>query len=134
MFRATKRTLIAAAVIASVAPSAAYARPAQTSTSTASPALALQEIPYGAPNAKRGSPHASRGGSEPVATHAGDPAAKGVQSTARMNAARTTAASSQGGFQWGDAGIGAAGTFLLLSAGAAAAMLTLRRHHRTTIT
>ena len=134
MFNATRRMLIAATLIASAVPSVAYARSAPTSTSTGSPSLQLQEIPYGAPNAKPGSPHASRGGSVPVATHVADPAAKGVQSTARVNAAGTTAASSQGGFQWGDAGIGAAGTLLLLSAGAAAAMLTLRRHHRSTIT
>ncbi len=42
------------------------------------------------------------------------------------------AASSQQGFQWGDAGIGAAGMFLVLSAGAATAVVGRRRHRATT--
>lgn len=43
-----------------------------------------------------------------------------------------TTASSQQGFQWSDAGIGAAGMFLLLTAPAATAVVARRRHHRAT--
>jgi hypothetical protein len=39
--------------------------------------------------------------------------------------------SGQSGFQWGDAGIGAAAAVLLVGAGAAAGLSTRRRHVRT---
>jgi hypothetical protein len=41
------------------------------------------------------------------------------------------AESGQSGFQWGDAGIGAAAAVLLVGAGAAAGLSTRRRHVRT---
>jgi hypothetical protein len=41
-----------------------------------------------------------------------------------------TAATSQIGFQWGDAGIGAAAAFLLLSAAGAATIAARRHHHQ----
>ena len=41
-------------------------------------------------------------------------------------------ATSQGGFQWDDAGLGAAGMLLLLSAGGAATVVGRRPHHHAT--
>ncbi len=48
------------------------------------------------------------------------------------HSARPTAASSQQAFQWGDAGIGAAGVVLLLGGVAAAAIATRRQRHSPT--
>ena len=51
---------------------------------------------------------------------------------ARATTARQTAASAQAGFQWGDAGVGAAGAAALLGAGAAASVAVRRRRTQHT--
>jgi hypothetical protein len=52
--------------------------------------------------------------------------------TTGVHSARSPVAGSPDGFQWGDAGIGAAGMLLLLSAGGAATIAGRRQHHRAT--
>ncbi len=51
-----------------------------------------------------------------------------------QNPARRTARSSSGSFQWGDAGVGAAGLVVLLGAGAGAASAMRRRRVHRVIT
>jgi hypothetical protein len=51
-----------------------------------------------------------------------------------QNPARRTAPSSSGSFQWGDAGVGAAGLVVLLGAGAGAASAMRRRRVHRVIT
>jgi hypothetical protein len=122
MFKSIKRVLIAAVTIVAVsAPSVAYARffeygpPAGSSTSgQVQPAIArltaakLRQLDqFQASVAQR---FASEGGSPTGAS-----------------TVRATGSSSRAGFQWGDAGIGAAGVLALLCVGAGATLVIRRR-------
>jgi hypothetical protein len=112
MFKATKRLLAALAVMATACvPSVAYARfdlnpspPPAASGHTESPILHC--IPRG-----------------PCISPVGVPA-----HTADSHFVATTATSPNGGFHWRDAGIGAAGMILLLTAGGSAAIVGRRQH------
>jgi hypothetical protein len=99
MLKATKRTLIAAALIAAAsAPSSAYAR------------FNLDPEP----------PAAHHPAQVVTPAHPAHPVAE--------------ASSAARGFEWGDAGIGAAGTLVLLGTGAgSAAVIARRRGHRTAV-
>jgi hypothetical protein len=102
MLKATKRALIAAAMIAAAsAPSSAYAR------------LNLDPEP-------------------PAAHH--PPQLVTPAHPARPARPVAEAASATRGFEWGDAGLGAAGTLVLLGTGAgSAAAIARRRGHRTAV-
>ena len=146
MFKATQRTLIAVAVIVGAsAPSAAYARfdlnppPAATvsgQTQTTNSPLVLAQS---AETLRRDANLGPRENANPItaaaaikkqaqqiaAAKAASPATAALRSQA--NAGETLMTS----FQWGDAAIGAAGMFLLLTA-ASVATIASRRHHRAT--
>jgi hypothetical protein len=117
MFKLTKYTLIIAAVVAAVgAPSSAYAVfvygggrlvPALAASVSAKPTPS-QEAHGGETSGTRGS--------------LASPAA-GAGSRARHEI------SSSNGFQWGDAGIGAAVVLVLISVGSRAAVVIRRRVH-----
>jgi hypothetical protein len=64
----------------------------------------------------------------PASIRAGAPAGAVSGTTARENVA-----SAQAGFQWGDAGVGAAGAAVLLSAGAVATAAVRRRRTQHTV-
>ena len=65
------------------------------------------------------------------AMYAEDPPASASEASAPLVSAPSVTTTSQSGFQWGDAGIGAAGTVLLLGGGASAAgAMRRRRAHR----
>ncbi len=139
MLTATKRTLTAVAVIAAAsAPSAASARfelnppPAAAAggqaQSSISPSVLLNH-PLAASSIHRvrvtGVPHC------PLRGPCISPTSVQGQG-ADVHSVRTTEASSAEAFQWGDAGIGAAGMLGLLSASGAAAIASRRRRPRAT--
>ena len=112
MFKAAKRTLMAAVVIA------AASGPSVASAGVGAP-TGVQVGTTGVGICHR---HAGRcsslAGVHANATHA--------------HPAFPTAAASPDGFQWGDAGIGAAGMLLLLTAGGVAMTAGRRQHRRAT--
>lgn len=149
MFKLTKRTIAAAVVIATAsAPSTAFARfdlnppPAQPNSPVSS--TPCSEVCSAGGYGTSSVPNATQTQRSQVLryqqaiTKSLGPTPGGLDGRAiRANSASVlsvhpTAASSQQGFQWGDAGIGAAGMFLLVSAGAATAVVGHRRHHRAT--
>jgi hypothetical protein len=149
MFKVTKRTLTAAAAIAAAsAPSAAYARfdvnppPAGAgSGQTQSPTgPSVQPNPDESVLGHAHAPSAASPGHNarvasavncpPRAGRCISPASVPAHTTS-VHSARPTVAASPEGFQWGDAGIGAAGMFLVLSAGGAAAIVGRRQRHST---
>ena len=143
MFEVMKRALTAGAVLAAVgALSAASDAGAQGVASVAT------QSPTGTPVAGVGicARHAGRCASPtqpPIgptvagvgicARHAGRclPRTDTQADTSNARPALATA-TSQGGFQWDDAGLGAAGMLLLLSAGGVATVVGRRPHHRVT--
>jgi hypothetical protein len=105
MLKATQRTLAAAAMIA-----------AASSPATASARLNLNPEPSPAQHRVQ-TLAPSHPASHASPTHPARPAPQ--------------AGSASGGFEWGDAGLGAAGTLVLLATGAgSAAVLTRRRGHQ----
>jgi hypothetical protein len=128
MFKSTKRLLIAVtAILAISTPSVAYARffedgpPAAPSTSaqTQSPVARLTAAKLRQLDSLQASVahrFASEGGWASTASRASAAAA-----------VHPAAPSSQAGFQWGDAGIGAAGALALVGLGAGAAVVIRRR-------
>ena len=147
MFKATQRTLIAVAVIVGAsAPSAAYARfdlnppPAatvsgQTQTANSPLVLSAQSAETLRRDANLG-PHenanpitaaaAIKKQAEQIA--AAKAASPATDTRSQANAGETLMTS----FQWGDAAIGAAGMFLLLTAASVATIASRRWHHRAT--
>jgi hypothetical protein len=141
MFTLTKRTLSAAAVIAALtAPSTAAARP-------------IPDPPYAA-TGQAGTQHAVRSGPAVWPDRAQQTRAQSHQQAvtkpfgptgglagpavrahaADVNSVRPISVSSQGGFQWDDAGIGAAGILALLGLGAGSVTaITRRRTHHTRV-
>ena len=125
MFKSIKRLLVAVtAILALTAPSAAYARffeygsPAGSSTSApAQPSVAAAKLrrldQLQATVAQR---FASEGGWPSTASRA-----------SAASAVHPTGPSSQAGFEWGDAGIGAAGVLALIGIGAGATLVIRRR-------
>jgi len=115
MFKATKYKLIVAAVVAAVgAPSSAYAT-----------FISGKGGLVPAPAASVSSGYPVRGG-ETAGTRG---SLSGPVARAR-SATRQGTVSSSNGFQWGDAGIGAAGVLVLISVGSGAAVAIRRRVRR----
>jgi hypothetical protein len=150
LFKANKRTLTAIAIItAATAPSAASARfdlnPSPRGVAIgqtqASRAASVQASPDESVLGQARAPsttssaHSVRVGSvahcPPRAGRCVSPASVQADATSVHSALPTTAAS-QEGFLWSDAGIGAAGMFLLLSSGGAVAIAGRRSRHRAT--
>jgi hypothetical protein len=119
MFKSIKRLLIAAtAILAISAPSAAYAfvRPAAAGSPTGStPAVARADVIALKPQAQ-------------AAFHRLDAQATRQRSIA--SAVPRAAAPASEGFQWGDAGIGAAGVLALVGVGSGGLMMIRRRVHQ----
>jgi hypothetical protein len=120
MFKRTKYTLIVAAVVAAVgAPSSAYA-------------VFVQRLPIAPPAA---SVSAKPPPSRADRLRARYPARGGETSGTRRSLASPAAGasrhgiSSSTGFQWADAGIGAAVVLVLISVGSRAAVVIRRRVH-----
>ena len=125
MFTLTKRTLSAAAVIAALsAPSTASAMiNGDPGGDAASSAQQTQLQSYQHTVAKSFGPTAGGLAGPAVQAH-----------SAGVNSARPAAVSSPEGFQWDDAGIGAAGIVALLGLGAGSVMaITRRRTHQTEV-
>lgn len=135
MFKAAKRTLTAAAVIAAAtAPSAATAATARSELNPSPRGVAIVLGHTANPQASAYPGHRARVASVPRCPRVGpciSPYSIATHSSGG-HSAHPTAASSQQAFQWGDAGIGAAGMLLLLSAGGAVAIATRRQRHRIT--
>lgn len=150
MFKVTKRTIAAVTLIAAAsAPSTAFARfdlnaPPAHPSSPVSSTLCSEVCSAGGygtssvPKPKHTQQQLQLQSYQQAITKSFGPTPGGLAGPAiRAHSASAlsihpTAASSQQGFQWGDAGIGAAGMFLVLSAGAATAVVGRRRHHRAT--
>jgi hypothetical protein len=112
MFKLTKRTLIVAAAVAAMgAPSSAYAMFISGKGGMAPAPAASVSAP-----ARGGETSGTRGS-------LADP-------RARMLGAARHGVSSPNGFQWGDAGIGAAAVLVLISLGYSAAVVIRRRVHQ----
>jgi hypothetical protein len=126
MFKSTKRLLTAATVILAVGtPSAAYAKfveygpPAGDQTRGQAQPLIAQP-PTAAQLHKLDQLQASE--ERRFASEGGLPTA--------ASTVHPTGPSSQAGFQWGDAGIGAAGVLALVGVGAGATLVIRRRAHQ----
>jgi hypothetical protein len=137
MFNTAKRTLTAAVVIAAVStPSAASARvgvPASPQGGTTGVGICHRHA------GRCTSPPSVQTGTTGVGIchrHAGRcTSLAGAQANApRAHPAFSQAADSQGGFRWGDAGIGAAGMLLLLTAGGVATTASRRQQRRASTT
>jgi hypothetical protein len=156
MFKATKRTLSAVAVIAAVSsPAAAYARieggpnplsrsstraTTRPGTSSTASLRQLEQAQLGSYRQAVAKLIANTPGglSGPVAASSSSVSQNRSSSAASVRSTHPSASSvssagssSQEGFQWGDAGIGAAGMLLLVSAGAAT--VSRRRSSHATI-
>lgn len=125
MCKSIKRLLVAVtAILALTAPSAAYARffeyrsPAGSSTSApAQPSVAAAKL--------RQLDQLQATVAQRFASEGGWPSTASRSSAA--SAVRPTAPASQAGFEWGDAGIGAAGVLALIGTGAGATLVIRRR-------
>ncbi len=147
MFKATKRTLTALAVIVGAStPSAAYARfdlnplpSATVSGQTQTPNSPLVAAAESAETLRRDAHLGPRGNANPITAAAAikrqaeqiaaaKAASRATDTRSHTKAAETLTTS----FQWGDAAIGAAGMFLLLTAASVATIASRRWHHRAT--
>jgi hypothetical protein len=139
MFKATKRTLTAGAVIAvALAPSTAYARfelnPPRAATASVQTRTSISPLVLAAESPatlRRDANLGPRENANPIT------AAAAIKKQAEQIAAAQAAPAGRAGqtsvttFQWGDAGIGAAAMFLLLSAVGLFAIAS-RWHHGAT--
>lgn len=140
MFKATKPTLIAVAVIvAASAPSAAYARfdlnPPRAATESGQTQTAISPLVLSAQSAetlRRDANLGPRENANPIT------AAAAIKEQAEQIAAAKAAPRPQTDttvgppFQWSDAAIGAAGMFLILTTASVAIIASRRWHHRAT--
>jgi hypothetical protein len=139
MFKATKRTLTAGAVIAAaLAPSTAYARfdlnPPRAATASVQTQTSISPLVLAAesPTLRRDANLGPRENANPIT------AAAAIKKQAEQIAAAEAAPAGRAGqtsvtaFQWGDAGIGAAAMFLLLGAVGLFAIASRRWHHGAT--